>query len=162
LDATHTLLDKSDKHLLAELAEAVHVSLPSDRQFLLIAENEDNDPDLIRRQETGGRRRERGDKKTRKQGDKQAHIAQPPTANSHRPGYGLDAVWADDFHHQVRVALTHEQEGYYRDYSGSAADLAATIRHGWFYVGQPSAHLGIPRGAPADDLPTPRFVHCIQ
>jgi len=60
------------------------------------------------------------------------------------------------------VALTHEREGYYQDYSGSIADLVATLRQGWFYTGQRSAHLGRPRGAPADDLPMPRFVYCIQ
>jgi maltooligosyltrehalose trehalohydrolase len=27
---------------------------------------------------------------------------------------GLDAVWADDFHHQVRVTLTGERDGYYQ------------------------------------------------
>jgi maltooligosyltrehalose trehalohydrolase len=77
-------------------------------------------------------------------------------------GYGLDAVWADDFHHQVRVALAGDREGYYMDYSGSAADLATTLRQGWFYTGQRSAYLGQPRGAPADDVAPPRFVHCIQ
>src|SRR5207249_1304388 len=51
LDATHALLDTSATHLLAELADAVHASLPADRHFLLIAENENNDPVLIRPQQ---------------------------------------------------------------------------------------------------------------
>src|SRR5438093_3607411 len=46
LDATHALIDTSEKHLLAELVDAVHASLPPDRHFLLIAENENNDPNL--------------------------------------------------------------------------------------------------------------------
>jgi maltooligosyltrehalose trehalohydrolase len=75
---------------------------------------------------------------------------------------GLDAVWADDFHHQVRVALAGDRDGYYADYEGSAEDLAATLRRGWFYIGQPSPYLGQPRGAPADDVDAARFVHCIQ
>jgi len=75
---------------------------------------------------------------------------------------GLDAIWADDFHHQLRVALTHEREGYYQDYSGSIEDLVSTLRQGWFYIGQRAGHLGHPRGAPADDLPMQRFVYCIQ
>src|SRR5205085_141790 len=29
---------------------------------------------------------------------------------------GLDAIWADDFHHQLRVTLTGERSGYYRAY----------------------------------------------
>jgi len=145
LDATHALIDTSETHLLAALADAVHASLPPDRHFLLIAENENNDPHLARNP---------------------IHV-EPRTENqilnSQFPGgYGLDAIWADDFHHQLRVALTHEREGYYQDYSGSAEDLAATIRQGWFYIGQRSGQLGHPRGAPADDLPLPSFVYCIQ
>ncbi|MEO7909458.1 MAG: malto-oligosyltrehalose trehalohydrolase [Roseiflexaceae bacterium] len=141
LDATHALIDTSEKHLLAELVDAVHETLPPDRHFLLIAENENNDPSLIRRRET----RDAG----------QSSVLSP------RP-LGLDAIWADEFHHQLRVALTHEREGYYQDYSGSAEDLAATIRQGWFFIGQPLERLGHPRGELADDLPLPRFVYCIQ
>jgi maltooligosyltrehalose trehalohydrolase len=144
IDATHAMLDDSKKHLLAELAEAVRASLPADRHFLLIAENEKNDPTLVRGWELGV-----GGRKTRQD------ASQPL-------GFKLDAVWADDFHHQARVALTREREGYYQHYSGSVADLAATIQQGWFYTGQISARLGHPRCAPAEDLPPPRFVHCIQ
>jgi maltooligosyltrehalose trehalohydrolase len=146
LDATHALIDTSEKHLLAELANAVHASLPPDRHFLLIAENENNDPNLVRGIGDGGWGMGDG--------------MQEPISNP-QP-LGLDAVWADDFHHQLRVALTHEREGYYHDYSGSVEDLAATLRQGWFYIGQRSGHLGHPRGAPAADLPLPRFVYCIQ
>jgi maltooligosyltrehalose trehalohydrolase len=71
-------------------------------------------------------------------------------------------VWADDFHHQVRVALANDREGYYAAYMGTAEDIAATLKQGWFYVGQPSPITGRPRGAPAADVPPPRFVHCIQ
>src|SRR5262249_5974194 len=31
-------------------------------------------------------------------------------------GYGLDALWNDDFHHSALVALTGRNEGYYTDY----------------------------------------------
>jgi maltooligosyltrehalose trehalohydrolase len=159
LDATHALIDTSEKHILAQLAEDVHASLPADRHFLLIAENEHNDPNLVRGQGTGGQAT--GD---RRQGK---HATLPPAPNTlssipNPQPFGLDAVWADDFHHQVRVALTHEREGYYQDYGGSAEDLAATLRQGWFYIGQGSASAGHPRGAPADDVPPPRFVYCIQ
>ncbi|HEU5100923.1 MAG TPA: malto-oligosyltrehalose trehalohydrolase [Roseiflexaceae bacterium] len=148
LDATHALIDVSEKHILAELAEAVHASLPPERHFLLIAENEHNDPNLVRKIRDGGWGMGDGSRRH-------------PLPSIPHP-IGLDGVWADDFHHQVRVALTHESEGYYQDYSGSAEDLAATMRQGWFFVGQRSTALGHPRGAPADDLPPPRFVYCIQ
>jgi maltooligosyltrehalose trehalohydrolase len=130
LDATHAILDESPTHILAELAASVRATLPPDRHFQLIAENERNDPTLAR----------------------------PPAAG----GYGLDGIWADDFHHQMRVALAGDRDGYYADYRGTASDLAATLRQGWFYTGQDSPYLGQPRGAPADDLPFPAFIHCIQ
>jgi maltooligosyltrehalose trehalohydrolase len=77
-------------------------------------------------------------------------------------GMGLDGVWADDFHHQLRRLIAGDHEGYYRDYTGTSAALATTMRDGWFYQGQHSANRGGPRGTPAGDLPPPSFVHCIQ
>jgi maltooligosyltrehalose trehalohydrolase len=61
-------------------------------------------------------------------------------------GWGLDGVWADDLHHQLRVGLTGERGGYYRDFSGSLEDTARTLEDGWFFQGQVSAHFGGPRG----------------
>jgi maltooligosyltrehalose trehalohydrolase len=130
MDATHAIKDDSTPHILAEIVSQVRDALPKDRHFLFIAEDERNEPTLVR-----------------------------SLANN---GYGLDAVWADDFHHEVRVALTGEHEGYYADFSGAMDDLATTLQHGWFFTGQQSQVLEHPRGAPADDVPPMRFVHCIQ
>jgi maltooligosyltrehalose trehalohydrolase len=77
-------------------------------------------------------------------------------------GWGLDAVWADDFHHQTRRLLTGEDEGYYRDYKGEPADLATTIRKGWFFCGQHSTHLGEARGTDPAGIPPQSLVFCIQ
>jgi maltooligosyltrehalose trehalohydrolase len=77
-------------------------------------------------------------------------------------GWGLDAVWADGFHHQCRRLLAGDSEGYYRDYTGRSEDLATTIRRGWFYTGQFSAHLGEPRGTDPTGIPANRFVVCLQ
>jgi maltooligosyltrehalose trehalohydrolase len=77
-------------------------------------------------------------------------------------GVGIDAVWADDFHHEVRSAVAGDNEGYYVDYTGSAADIAETLNTGWFYRGQVSTHAGAPRGTDASDYPQSRFVYCIQ
>ena len=41
-------------------------------------------------------------------------------------GYGLDACWADYWHHALHAALTGERTGYYRDY-GSLAVLAKAV-----------------------------------
>jgi maltooligosyltrehalose trehalohydrolase len=77
-------------------------------------------------------------------------------------GWGLDAVWADDFHHQVRVLTAGDRDGYYQDYSGSIADLAATLQRGWFYCGQHSPYAGRPRGTDPAGVPSERMVICLQ
>jgi maltooligosyltrehalose trehalohydrolase len=77
-------------------------------------------------------------------------------------GWGLDAVWADDFHHEVRRCLAGDHEGYYRDFSGTVADIATTVRDGWFFKGQRSEHFGGPRGTDPAGLPPRRFVFFLQ
>ena len=75
---------------------------------------------------------------------------------------GLDAVWADDFHHHVHALLTRERDGYYAAYEPSVADLARTIQHGWFYEGQPWPLTGKARGKPATGIAPWRFVYALQ
>jgi maltooligosyltrehalose trehalohydrolase len=65
-------------------------------------------------------------------------------------GYGLDAVWADDFHHAVRVHLTGERDGYYARYSGTTAEIAHTVQQGF-----------LSREAAVDEAAA-AFVFCIQ
>lgn len=78
-------------------------------------------------------------------------------------GLQLDGVWADDFHHQVRVALTGVQESYFESYAGTADDLVETLRHGWFYRGQPySQWQDNPRGESCGHLSPSAFVYCIE
>lgn len=77
-------------------------------------------------------------------------------------GWGLDAVWADDFHHQIRRGLAGDRDGYYRDFTGSLPDLATTLRQGWFYCGQQSPHFGAPRGTDPTGLSPRRFVICLD
>jgi maltooligosyltrehalose trehalohydrolase len=77
-------------------------------------------------------------------------------------GDGLDAVWADDFHHQIRVHTTHEREGYYADFTGRIDDIVTTLTEGWFFTGQTSPSTGRPRGTDPSALEPPQFVICIQ
>jgi maltooligosyltrehalose trehalohydrolase len=77
-------------------------------------------------------------------------------------GWGLDAVWADDLHHQVRVALAGDRDGYYRDFTGSLEDTARTLADGWFYQGQHSDYEGGPRGTDPRAVPPRRFIVCLQ
>ena len=77
-------------------------------------------------------------------------------------GYGLDGVWADDFHHEVRVNLAGDHHAYYQDFTGTPADIAKTLEQGWFFTGQASKNQGEARGTPTDGLIPENFVICIQ
>jgi maltooligosyltrehalose trehalohydrolase len=76
--------------------------------------------------------------------------------------YGLDGMWVDDFHHEVRVTLTGDQDGYYAPFRGGAAALANVINRGWVFEGQEWPLEERPRGKPADALNSPSFVYFIQ
>lgn len=71
-------------------------------------------------------------------------LAAPPV------GPGLDAVWCDDLHHCVHVALTGERQGYYEDYrDADLADvLVAPVRH----QGRYSPHRRRTVGRPFDGV----------
>ncbi|HEY6775668.1 MAG TPA: malto-oligosyltrehalose trehalohydrolase [Thermoleophilaceae bacterium] len=70
---------------------------------------------------------------------------------------GPDAQWADDFHHALRVLLTGEQEGYYRDF-GDVEQLAKAFHRPFVYDGVWSEVRRRRVGAPADDLAPEQFV----
>ncbi|UQN05356.1 malto-oligosyltrehalose trehalohydrolase [Deinococcus sp. QL22] len=76
--------------------------------------------------------------------------------------YHLDGIWVDDFHHEVRVTLTGDQDGYYSAYRGGAAALAHVINRGWVFEGQYWAEENRPRGKKADALDASNFVYFIQ
>ncbi|WP_394850006.1 malto-oligosyltrehalose trehalohydrolase [Pendulispora brunnea] len=75
---------------------------------------------------------------------------------------GMNGVWADDFHHQVRTTLTGERDGYYGAYTPGISGIAETIDRGWLYQGEFYAPKGKPRGKPAGALPAQALVYCIQ
>jgi maltooligosyltrehalose trehalohydrolase len=77
-------------------------------------------------------------------------------------GYGMDSVWADDFHHELRAYLTNARENYYADYLGSMEEIARAIEAGFIYQGQTSPSTGKPRGTRVTDEPASAFVFCIQ
>jgi maltooligosyltrehalose trehalohydrolase len=72
-------------------------------------------------------------------------------------GWGADAVWNDDVHHALRVALTGERHEYYAGYTG-VVDLAAAWQHRFVYRGQFSPTHGRRHGAPVDDVDHRHFV----
>jgi maltooligosyltrehalose trehalohydrolase len=128
LDATHALVDDSERHFLAELTSTVRVH--AGRPVFFVAEDHRNLATLLQPADVGG--------------------------------YGVDGVWADDFHHQARVHAAHDHEGYYADFSGTTVDLARTLEQGWFFTGQYSRHMGHPRGTDPASLVPRQFVICIQ
>jgi maltooligosyltrehalose trehalohydrolase len=75
-----------------------------------------------------------------------------------RGGYGLDALWNDDFHHSAVVALTGRREAYYTDYRGSAQEFLAAAKWGFLFQGQYYTWQKNPRGTPALDCAPPQFV----
>jgi maltooligosyltrehalose trehalohydrolase len=83
-----------------------------------------------------------------------------------RRGFGIDAIIGDDLRHQLYVALTGYQGGYYVDYHGTIEDIAKTLHEGWFYTGEYSLWLKRKRGYPVslEDAPIspPAIVHSIE
>jgi maltooligosyltrehalose trehalohydrolase len=77
-------------------------------------------------------------------------------------GYGLDALWNDDFHHSAMVALTGRSEAYYTDYRGAPQEFISAVKWGFLYQGQHYSWQKIRRGTPALDLPPSCFIHFIQ
>jgi maltooligosyltrehalose trehalohydrolase len=77
-------------------------------------------------------------------------------------GYGLDALWNDDFHHSALVALTGRNEAYYSDYFGNPQEMISAVKWGFLYQGQYYSWQRQRRGASAIDLPAAAFVNFIQ
>jgi len=78
-----------------------------------------------------------------------------------RGGFGLDGIWADDFHHAVIVALTGAHENYYAAYLGAPTEIARAIEEGFIYQGEETPE-GFPRGTEVVDQPAASFVFNIQ
>ncbi len=110
-DATHTMVDKSPRHFLAELTQRLRAAVP-ERQVLLFAEDMRAQPYMVK--------------------------------NVDADGWGMDGVWSDDFHHELRRYLAGDQDGYFKDYAGTVPAIATTMQK---------------RTA---DVPLSHFVFCIQ
>jgi maltooligosyltrehalose trehalohydrolase len=78
-----------------------------------------------------------------------------------RGGYGLQAHWADDFHHALHRYFTGETDGYYADYQG-LEDIAAALRDGYVYQGQYSAYRKRRHGRPPRGIGADQLVVCAQ
>jgi maltooligosyltrehalose trehalohydrolase len=76
-------------------------------------------------------------------------------------GYGLDAHWADDFHHAVHRFFTGETDGYYADFQG-LEDVATALREGYVYQGQYSPYRARRHGRPPTGVAADQIVVCAQ
>jgi maltooligosyltrehalose trehalohydrolase len=77
-------------------------------------------------------------------------------------GYGLDALWNDDFHHSVIVALTGRREAYYTDHRGSPQELISAAKYGYLFQGQRYAWQKKSRGTPTRSLAPASFVNFVE
>ena len=77
-------------------------------------------------------------------------------------GYGLDALWNDDFHHAAMARLSGRREAYYYDYRGSPQEFISVAKYGTLYQGQRYQWQKKRRGTPSFGLPPPAFVNYLQ
>ncbi len=82
-----------------------------------------------------------------------ARLVQSPR----RGGYGLDAMWNDDFHHSLHAMITGESAGYYEDF-GSSRHFEKALREGFVYSGEFSRYRGHRHGSSSREIGADRFV----
>ena len=77
-------------------------------------------------------------------------------------GYGIDALWNDDFHHSAMVALTGRREAYYTDYKGTPQEFVSAAKYGFLYQGQYYRWQKNRRGTPGSSGTRGKFINFIQ
>jgi maltooligosyltrehalose trehalohydrolase len=88
----------------------------------------------------------------------QVRLVRPPAEG----GYGLDALWNDDFHHSAMVVLSGHNEAYYTDYKGAPQEFISAAKWGYLYQGQRYKWQKKRRGTPAFGVEPAAFVTFIQ
>jgi maltooligosyltrehalose trehalohydrolase len=76
-------------------------------------------------------------------------------------GLGLDAVWADEWHHAWHAVFAEETSGYYEDF-GSLEHLGKALQQAWVYDGTYSTHRHRTHGRRPVGLTGDRFVVSTQ
>ena len=77
-------------------------------------------------------------------------------------GYGLDALWNDDFHHSAVVAVTGRSEAYYSDHRGTPQELISAAKYGYLFQGQRYAWQKKPRGTRTKGVRPSAFINFIE
>src|SRR4051812_31720287 len=129
LDATQTIFDQAEEHVIAAIGKRARAAAPQ-RSIFLVAENEPQQTRLVRSIEDGG--------------------------------YGLDALWNDDFHHSAMVAMTGRAEAYYSDTRGAPQEFISAAKYGYLFQGQHYHWQRKPRGTPSWGLQGENFVTFLE
>jgi maltooligosyltrehalose trehalohydrolase len=77
-------------------------------------------------------------------------------------GYGMDALWNDDFHHSAMVALTGHNEAYYSEHRGTPQEFISAVKRGFLYQGQYYSWQRQRRGSWTGGLKPAAFIHFLQ
>ncbi len=77
-------------------------------------------------------------------------------------GYGMDALWNDDFHHSAMVALSGHNEAYYSDHRGTSQEFISAVKRGFLYQGQYYSWQRQRRGSWTGGLNPAAFIHFLQ
>lgn len=77
-------------------------------------------------------------------------------------GFGLDALWNDDFHHSAIVAIGGRNEAYLTDYLGQPQEFVSAAKYGFLYQGQRYRWQDQARGTPTRGLAPCQFVTFTQ
>ncbi len=77
-------------------------------------------------------------------------------------GYGLDAVWNDDFHHSAVVALTGRREAYFSDHLGRPQEFISAAKYGYLYQGQYYAWQSQTRGTSSLGISPRAFITFLE
>lgn len=137
IDAVHAITDDSASHILADIAvEAEGLAGQLGRPLFVVAESDLNQTRFVRGRNEAG-------------------------CGLDDAGYGLDACWADEWHHALHAALTGEVTGYYQDF-GPLPLLAKALRQAWVHDGTYSAYRHRAHGQPVTGLSGSQFVVCTQ
>jgi maltooligosyltrehalose trehalohydrolase len=77
-------------------------------------------------------------------------------------GWGMDALWNDDFHHSCHVALSGHSPAYSSGYRGTPQELLSAAKWSYLYQGQHYRWHRKRRGTPTRGFPPRRFVHYLD
>ncbi len=72
-------------------------------------------------------------------------------------GYGIDALWNDDFHHALHALITCEDQSYYEDFGG-IKHLKKAFSDGFVYSGQYSKFRRRHHGSISKSIPPTKFI----